>query len=78
MSIQPQRHNLDAIFGSTKYHIDFYQRDYRWQKEHIQSLLDDVFYKFATNYRPDIEFADDPYRYEKYESRVYLRNLANY
>lgn len=27
---------------------------------------------------PDIEFKDDPYRYESYASRVYLRNLADY
>jgi hypothetical protein len=27
---------------------------------------------------PDIEFTNDPYRYESYESRVYLRNLAAY
>jgi hypothetical protein len=27
---------------------------------------------------PDIEFADNPYRYESYNSRVYLRNLAAY
>jgi type II secretory pathway pseudopilin PulG len=25
---------------------------------------------------PDVEFANDPYRYERYQSRVYLRNLG--
>jgi len=55
VSIQPQRHDIDAIFGSRRYHIDFYQRDYRWQQEHVDSLLDDVFYKFDSEYSPEIE-----------------------
>jgi len=30
----------------------------------------------ARTSNPDVEFADEPYRFETYESRVYLRNLG--
>ena len=59
MSIQPQKHNIHEVFGTQKYHIDFYQRDYRWRKNHVQSLLDDIFYKFEGDYRPDVDVKPD-------------------
>ncbi len=34
------------MFSNTVYHIDFYQRDYRWSAEPVSRLLDDIFYKF--------------------------------
>ncbi len=49
--VNPARENLDTVFGTPIYHIDFYQRQYKWSNEPVQRLLDDVFYKF------DQEFA---------------------
>jgi len=50
MDITPGKQNIDAVFSNTRYHIDFYQRDYRWSDEPVLRLLDDVFYKFNEAY----------------------------
>lgn len=46
MDVQPDKQNIDQVFGSTVYYIDFYQRQYKWEKDPVLRLLDDVFYKF--------------------------------
>jgi uncharacterized protein with ParB-like and HNH nuclease domain len=50
MDISPDKQNIDAVFSNTLYHIDFYQRDYRWNDEPVLRLLDDIFYKFNEYY----------------------------
>lgn len=50
MDILPSKQNIDAVFSNTRYHIDFYQRDYRWNDEPVLRLLEDVFYKFNEAY----------------------------
>lgn len=50
MDISPDKQNIDTVFANTLYHIDFYQRDYRWNDEPVLRLLDDVFYKFNEQY----------------------------
>ncbi len=50
MEIQPDKQNIDQLFSTTVYFIDFYQRDYKWTKEPVQRLLDDVFYQFDEAY----------------------------
>jgi len=50
MDITPGKQNLDGVFASTRYYIDFYQRDYRWTDEPVLRLLDDVFFKFNEAY----------------------------
>lgn len=50
MEISPDKQNLDSVFATTTYHIDFYQRDYRWTDEPVRRLLDDIFYQFRENY----------------------------
>lgn len=51
MDISPNKQNLDAVFSNTRYHIDFYQRDYRWNDEPVLRLLDDMFYKFNETFK---------------------------
>lgn len=46
MDVQPDKQNIDQVFGSTVYYIDFYQRQYKWERDPVIRLLDDVFYKF--------------------------------
>jgi hypothetical protein len=46
MEIQPDKQNIDSLFSTTVYYIDFYQRDYKWTEEPVKRLLDDVFYQF--------------------------------
>ncbi len=50
MEISPEKQNIDRVFSTTTYHIDFYQRDYRWGDEPVKRLLDDLFYKFNEQY----------------------------
>ena len=50
MDISPDKQNVDRVFSNTTYHIDFYQRDYRWTAEPVLRLLDDAFHRFEDNY----------------------------
>ena len=50
VDIAPDKQNIDSVFANTVYHIDFYQRDYKWTKEPVERLLDDIFYKFNQEY----------------------------
>ena len=46
MDVKPDNQNIDQLFGTTTYYIDFYQRQYKWNEEPVKKLLDDIFYKF--------------------------------
>lgn len=50
MDISPDKQNIDRVFSNTVYHIDFYQRDYRWTEEPVLRLLSDIFYHFNERY----------------------------
>lgn len=50
MDISPDKQNIDSVFSNTVYHIDFYQRDYKWSSEPVQRLLDDIYYQFGEKY----------------------------
>ncbi len=50
MDLQAKDLDIDQLFGSTVYYIDFYQREYKWGKDPVLKLLDDVFYKFGIEY----------------------------
>lgn len=50
MDLQAKDLDIDKLFGTTTYYIDFYQREYKWNREPVEKLLDDVFYKFGTEY----------------------------
>lgn len=50
MDISPDKQNIDSLFASTTYYIDFYQRDYKWDKEPVERLLEDIFFKFNLEY----------------------------
>ena len=51
MDISPDKQNIDSVFSNTVYHIDFYQRDYKWTAEPVQRLLDDIYYQFGEMYQ---------------------------
>lgn len=54
MSIQSTSRAIQDLFG-TRYFIDFYQRDYKWEQEHVETLLNDVFFRFDTDYKPEVD-----------------------
>ena len=51
MAITPIPQNIESVFSSTTYYIDFYQRQYKWDKEPVERLLDDIFYRFRQDYQ---------------------------
>ena len=38
------------LLSGRKYSIDYYQREYKWQKKHIEELLDDLSTKFLESH----------------------------
>lgn len=45
--------NLRQLLQNTKYSIPFYQREYMWQREHIEALINDLTSEFKLNYQPE-------------------------
>lgn len=43
------------VLDKVKYIVDFFQREYRWQRKHIEQLIDDLSTKFITNYKESHE-----------------------
>lgn len=75
MSINPTGMTVDEVFSGTQYYIDFYQREYKWKKPHIDSLLDDIFYRFELEYKPTIDPTPaNIARYEWYYLSSFMTN----
>lgn len=80
MEIQPDKQNIDRLFSTTVYYIDFYQRDYKWTEEPVKRLLDDVFYQFDEAYakhaalEPNGENINA--RYPWYYLNTYVTNIV--
>lgn len=49
---------LSEVFGGTRYKIDSFQREYRWQRKQIESLISDLTISFLKNYSPNHETED--------------------
>ena len=52
--------NLSSLLGRTKFAIDYYQREYRWETKQVAELIEDLTQKFgdsheATNERSAVE-----------------------
>src|SRR5208337_2014904 len=50
MSVIPQKTDINSLFGTKEFYIDFYQREYKWKKDHVIKLLDDIFHRFDLDY----------------------------
>ncbi|WP_054943670.1 DUF262 domain-containing protein [Paenibacillus ihuae] len=78
MDVTPDKQNIDKVFSSTTYYIDFYQRQYKWTDEAVRRLLDDIFYKFNIEYQrykdSDIELDKLVERYSWYYLNTYVTN----
>lgn len=44
--------NLKQLLQNTKYSIHYYQREYMWQRKHIEELIDDLTSEFLDHYKP--------------------------
>ena len=45
-TINPAKQTVEACLKQRSYEIDFYQREYVWAKETVETLLKDIFYTF--------------------------------
>ncbi len=52
--ISPIHSNITKVFTDF-YHIDFYQREYKWDEIPVRILLKDIFDKFNSMYKANIE-----------------------
>ena len=50
--------SLKQLLLNTKYTIHYYQREYRWQRKHIEDLVDDLTSEFLLNYKSGDERFD--------------------
>jgi len=50
--IQGEAKTVGEVLKDTKYSIDYYQREYKWQTKQIQELMDDLCNKFMDDYQP--------------------------
>ncbi len=55
MDLNCKDQKIEELFGSTEYYFDFYQREYKWNKDTIEFLLDDIFFNFENDYNIDKE-----------------------
>lgn len=81
MEIAPEKQNIDSVFASTTYYIDFYQRQYKWNDIPVKRLLEDVFYKFNEEYSKHKE-SDIPIdqligKYSWYYLNTYVTNKVD-
>ncbi len=47
--------NVRSLLSASKYAIDYYQREYRWETKHIAELIEDLTGKFIESYDPTHE-----------------------
>ena len=45
--------NLKQLLQNTKYSIHYYQREYMWQRKHIEELIDDLTSEFLEYYKTE-------------------------
>ncbi len=81
MDVTPDKQNIEKVFSNTTYYIDFYQRQYKWNDEPVKRLLDDIFYKFNTEYvrwkDSDIELDKLVEKYSWYYLNTYVTNRVD-
>lgn len=50
-NIDPEKLTVAKCLNATKYYIDFYQREYVWDKNTVDILLNDIFWNFENSYK---------------------------
>ena len=76
MDIAPDKQNIDRVFSGTVYHIDFYQRDYKWTEEPVLRLLDDIYYQFDQKYQKHQGLDPSPQTITAYYPWYYLNTYV--
>ncbi len=68
---------LRDILDKVKYTVDFFQREYRWEKKQIEQLIDDLTSKFLSNYKESHE-RKEVNVYEKYYLVLWFISSVTY
>ncbi len=53
--VQASAKSVKQLLRSSKYRIDYYQREYKWQTKQVQELLEDLAESFHDDYKPEHE-----------------------
>lgn len=81
MEVNPAKQNIDQLFSNTNYHIDFYQREYKWDADVVRRLIDDIFYHFEQSYEQhcnlDPSAQNITEKYPWYYLNTYITNRTN-
>ena len=80
MNISPKDQKVVENCLGREYHIDFYQREYVWTKDTVETLLDDVFYQFELSYEQHKDKDISPAvieQYNWYYLNIYITNTIN-
>lgn len=56
--IQAKTRSVRELLSDTKYGIDYYQREYKWQTKQIVELVSDLTTAFLEEYQPQHERKD--------------------
>ena len=51
--IKGETRNLRALLGNSRFGLDYYQREYAWEKKQIDDLLNDLCSQFLDDYDPN-------------------------
>lgn len=63
--IRAEDKSVRQVLDNVKYVVDFFQRDYRWEKKHIEQLIIDLTNKFTENY-DETDTREEVEKYERY------------
>ncbi|MBY0485546.1 DUF262 domain-containing protein [Nitrosomonas sp.] len=81
MEVNPEKQNINKLFSTTNYYIDFYQREYKWTNDEVKTLLDDIFYQFEQSYAKhkdlDASELNVSSKYPWYYLNTYITNKNN-
>jgi uncharacterized protein with ParB-like and HNH nuclease domain len=80
MNIQPNNQTVEKCLKQRTYYIDFYQREYVWEKDIVHILLDDIFFTFELAYEEHKGKDLTPEvlaKYNWYYLNIYITNHIN-
>jgi len=81
MEVNPEKQNINRLFSTTNYHIDFYQREYKWKDDEVKRLIDDIFYHFEQSYAKHADLdpteANVAAKYSWYYLNTYITNKTD-
>ena len=72
-NIEAKSRTLREVLDTKKYEIDYFQREYRWERHHIEQLLFDLTTSFFSNYKP----GDTTEKVSNYNSYLIIKKIIN-